>query len=154
MAPYLALISTSRTIILQNAMLLSSSAQFLHISAKLYMKLFESMILLCPIFEWNKTYHDWKSRDDPRIHCYSMRTKRHWRNAKAHSGCVQGNQQPDHTRRLRFWARDQKPYYTSLYYCGKRFHTETLISMREEEPTVYVVAVSGSECLNYLRYVV
>ena len=30
-----------------------------------HMKHFENIILLCPTFEWNKTCHEWKNRDDP-----------------------------------------------------------------------------------------
>ena len=30
-----------------------------------YMKYFEWIILLCPTFEWNKTYHGWKYTTDP-----------------------------------------------------------------------------------------
>ena len=37
-----------------------------------YMKHFESIILLCPTFKWNKTYYEWRYRDDldfPAIPC-------------------------------------------------------------------------------------
>ena len=30
-----------------------------------YMEHFESILLLCPTFEWNKAYHEWKYMNDP-----------------------------------------------------------------------------------------
>ena len=37
----------------------------LHMLEEEYMKQFDYIILLCPTFEWNKTYGDWRYKDDP-----------------------------------------------------------------------------------------
>lgn len=37
----------------------------LSILEKEYMKHFDTIILLCPTFEWNKTYDVWKYKNDP-----------------------------------------------------------------------------------------
>ena len=39
------------------------------------------------------------------------------------------------------------PLHSSIYHCGKSFYTEPLISMREEERTISVVAITESRCV-------
>ena len=48
-----------------NMKIVGKTHYLLPVLEKDYMTHFESIILLCPTFEWNGTYHESKYRDDP-----------------------------------------------------------------------------------------